>query len=183
MPACLRGRSICRVSSTFTGAGKTRTLVIDDFQDGSDGWVTSSPATDPVPPVPSLLKSVVGPEGVRAITVTRPIAITTHKVGDPKWRGPRGASLEFRVHSRSPRTLRVVMHEKEFAIGWTQYTVVIPLEPGEGWRTITLAPEVFTTEQGKPLGGWDQVQQLELKTSGGAGEEPLYGSLRWKVHR
>ncbi len=32
------------------------TDVIDDFAGGIDGWVTQSPATDPVPPIPSLLQ-------------------------------------------------------------------------------------------------------------------------------
>ena len=45
-------------------ATDTPTTVIDDFSDGIDGWVTRSPATDPIPPVPSLLRAVNGPGGV-----------------------------------------------------------------------------------------------------------------------
>ena len=57
--------------------------VIDDFSDGLDGWVTRSPATDPIPPIPSLLRALNGPGGVPGITVTQAIPILTHKVGDP----------------------------------------------------------------------------------------------------
>ena len=154
-------------------------LLIDDFATGTDGWVTSSPATDPIPPVPNLLTSAVGPEGKSGITVTRSIALTTHKLGDPKWRGPKDAKLQFQVHVRSPKKLRVVMHEKEFAIGWTQYAAEIALEPGEGWRTITFSADAFTTDKGDHLKGWGAVRQLELKTTGGAGDEPIYGAFRW----
>lgn len=153
--------------------------LIDDFATSTEGWVTSSPATDPIPPVPNLLSAAVGPGGKPGITVTRPIALTTHKVGDPKWRGPEGAKLRFEVFVRAPRTLRVVMHEKEFAVGWTQYAAEVALEPGEGWKTVTLASDAFSAEKGERLKDWDEVRQLELKTSGGAGEEPIYGAFRW----
>jgi dienelactone hydrolase len=158
-------------------------LLIDDFATGINGWVTSSPATDPIPPVPNLLTSAVGPDGKLGISVSRPIALLTHKLGDPKWRGPEDAKLQFQVHVRAPRKMRVVMHEKEFAIGWTQYAAEVALEPGEGWRTITLPADAFSTDKGVHLKGWGDVQQLELKTAGGAGDEPLYAAFRWMPAR
>jgi hypothetical protein len=97
----------------------------------------------------------------------------------PKWRGPEDAKLQFQVHVRSPKTLRIVMHEKEFAIGWTQYAAEVTLEPGEDWRTITRPADAFSTDKGVRLKGWSNVQQLELKTAGGAGDEPIYGAFRW----
>jgi hypothetical protein len=178
---CLSTNLVSVVPSELGDARATDrpSLLIDDFATGTDGWVTSSPATDPIPPVPNLLASAVGPGGKLGITVTRPIALTTHKVGDPKWRGPEGVKLQFEVYVRAPRTLRVVMHEREFAIGWTQYAAEVALEPGEGWRTITLPADAFSTEKGERLKGWGDVRQLELKATGGAGEEPIYGAFRW----
>jgi dienelactone hydrolase len=178
---CLSTNLVSVVPSGLGPARATdqRTLVIDDFATGSNGWVTSSPATDPIPPVPNLLALCVGPAGKTGVTVSKPIALQTHKLGDPKWRGPKEAQLELEVHVRAPRTLRVVMHEHEFATGWTQYAAEVALEPGKGWKTITLPAEAFSTDKGEHLKGWDSVQQLELKTQGGAGEEPIYGAFRW----
>jgi dienelactone hydrolase len=156
-----------------------RSLLIDDFATGTDGWVTSSPATDPIPPVPAMLASAVGPAGKPGITVSRPIAILTHKLGDPKWRGPENAELQFQAHVRARKTLQIVMHENEFAIGWTQYAAEVALEPAEGWTTLTLAADAFSTEKGEHMKGWSNVQQLELKTRGGDGDEPIYGGFRW----
>ena len=75
------------------------------------------------------------PDGLPGVTVTQAIPILTHKVGDPKWRGPEGTSLQIRVHVRAARTVRVVMHEKEFAPGWTQYTKELRMIPEGGWQT------------------------------------------------
>ncbi len=178
---CLSTNLVSVVPSTLGHARATDqpSLLIDDFATGTDGWVTSSPATDPISPVPSFLTSALGPEGRPGITVLRPIAITTHKLGDPKWRGPEHAEFQFQVHVRGPRTLQVVMHEKEFAIGWTQYAFKVTLEPEKGWRTITLAANAFLTDKGEQLKGWVDVQQLELKTAGTGGDEPIYGEFRW----
>ena len=74
-------------------ATDTPTMLIDEFSHGIDGWVTRSPATDPILPVPSLLRIGNGPDGLPGVTVTQAIPILTHKVGDPKWRGPEGTSL------------------------------------------------------------------------------------------
>jgi dienelactone hydrolase len=155
------------------------TAVIDDFSGGIDGWVTRSPATDPVPPVPSLLRAAPGPGGEPGLTVSQAIPIQTHRVGDPRWRGPAGASLRMRVYVKAARTVRVVLHEREFAPGWAQYARELPLEPGDGWQTVELRAGDFTTEGGERLTGWDAVQMLELDSKGGPGEEPIFGELRW----
>jgi hypothetical protein len=160
-----------------------RSLLIDDFATGTDGWVTSSPATDPIPPIPCLLASAAGPGGKPGITVSRPIALLTHKLGDAKWRGPKNAKLQFQVHARARKTLRVVMHENEFATGWTQYAAEVALEPAKDWTTLTLPADAFSTEKGEHMKGWSNVQQLELKTRGGDGAEPIYGAFRWVPSR
>jgi dienelactone hydrolase len=179
---CLSTNLVSVVPSDLGDARATDrpSLLIDDFARGTDGWVTSSPATDPIPPVPNLMTSAVGPEGKPGLGVARPIALLTHKLGDPKWRGPKEDSkLQFRVHVRAPKMLRIVMHEKEFAIGWTQYVAEVVLEPAEGWRTITLPAGAFSTDKGVHLKGWGDVKQLELKTASGPGDEPIYGAFRW----
>src|SRR5262249_5141050 len=127
------------------------TAVIDDFAGGIDGWGTRSPATDPVPPGPSLFRAANGPGGLPGGTGTQAIRILTHKIGDPRWRGPEGASLQFRVFVRAARTVRVVMHEREFAPGWAQYAHELQLTPGDGWQTVKLTAADFTTAKGEKL--------------------------------
>ncbi len=160
-------------------ATENSTERIDDFSEGFDVWVTRSPATDPVPPVPSFLRLTEGPGGLPGITVTRAIPILTHKIGDPRWRGPEGASLRFRVFVRAPRTLRVVLHENEFAPGWTQYAREWQGIPQDGWQSVHLKASDFMTEKGERLKGWKNIDMLELDSKGGPGEEPIFGEFRW----
>lgn len=160
-------------------ATETPTEWIDDFSKGPDGWVTRSPATDPVPPVPSLLRGTEGPGGLPGMTVTRAIPILTHKIGDPKWRGPEGATLRFRVFVRAPRAIRVVLHENEFASGWTQYAREFHWMPQDGWQAVNLKPSDFTTDTGQRLQRWSTLDMLELDSKGGPGEEPIFGEFRW----
>ena len=55
------------------------------------------------------------------ITVTSPIALFTHRIGDPKWRGPDGAMLEFKIFASAPRKIKVALYEKEFSIGQRRF--------------------------------------------------------------
>ena len=113
------------------------------------------------------------------ITTTTAIPIMTHKVGDPKWRGPDGASLQFEVFVRAPRVLTVVMHEDEFGTRWTQYRKELRLTPAETWQTVTLSADEFRTEKGEPLKNWRAVDMLELESQGGPGPEPVFRAFRW----
>jgi dienelactone hydrolase len=160
-------------------ATEVLTSLVGDFSTGTDGWITSSPATDPVPPVRSLLRAASGPGGAPGIVVTQAIPILTHKIGDPRWRGPKGASLQMRIDVKAARSVRVVMHEMEFAPGWRQYAKELRLEPAKDWQTVTLAPREFATDKDERLAGWDQVKMLELDSKGGPGEEPIFGEIRW----
>ena len=160
-------------------ATDTRSTVIDDSSEGLNGWVTRSPATDPIPPVPSLLRTGTGADGKTGFTTTTAIPIMTHKVGDPKWRGPNGSSLQFEVYVRAPRVLKVVMHEDEFGARWTQYHKELQLTPAEAWQTLTLSADEFLTDKGERLKSWRAVDMLELESQGGPGAEPVFRMFRW----
>ena len=125
------------------------------------------------------MRVVNGPNGLPGITVTQPIAILTHKVGDPRWRGPKGTSLKVRMHLSAARTVRLVLHEKEFTLGWTQYARDLRLTPADGWQTVALTAGDFTTDKGEKLTGWSEVKMLELNSKGGPGAEPIFGEFRW----
>jgi hypothetical protein len=160
-------------------ATDTQSAVIDDSSEVLDGWVTRSPATDPIPPVPSLLRTSMGPEGKTGFTATPAIPIMTHKLGDPKWRGPDGSALQFQVYVRAPRVLRVIMHKDEFAAGWTQYVNELHLSAAEGWQKFTLPADEFVAAKGVRLTNWRTVNMLELESQGGAGAEPVFRMFRW----
>jgi dienelactone hydrolase len=162
-------------------ATDTRSTVIDNSSAGLDGWVTRSPATDPIPPVPSLLKLGTGPDGKRGITTTTAIPIMTHKIGDPKWRGTNGSAFQFEVAATTARVVRVIMHEHEFAAGWRQYVKTLSLSPAAGWQTFTLVAGDFVTEGGAKLQNWDDVNMLEFDSQGGAGAEPVFRMVRWAL--
>jgi len=160
-------------------ATDAHSLLIDDFAQGIGDWVTRSPATDPIPPVPSLLRAAKGPDGQPGITVTRAIPILTHKVGDPKWRGPDGAALQLQVFVRTARELKIVLHEEDFTRHWKQFTARVTLQPGQAWQTLTLGAEDFQTDKGEKPANWRKVNLLEINSAGGPGEEPVYGLMRW----
>lgn len=160
-------------------ATDTRSPDIDNGSDGLDGWVTQSPATDPIPPVPSLLRTATGPEKKSGLTTTTAIPIITHKVGDPKWTGPDRSSLRFEVYVRAPRVLTVVMHEDEFSTRWTQYRKEVRLTPTESWQPLTLSANDFHNDKDQPLKNWRAVDMLELRSQGGPGPEPVFRAFRW----
>ncbi len=148
-------------------ATDTRSPEIDDGTEGLGGWITQSPATDPITPVPSLLRSATGPDGKSGITTMTAIPIMTHKVGDPKWRGPDGSSLQFEVYVRSARSLTVVMHEDEFGTRWRQYRKELRMTPAEGWQTLSFTADEFLNDKGDPLKNWRSIDMLELRSQGG----------------
>jgi dienelactone hydrolase len=160
-------------------ATDTSTLLIDDFKHGAVDWYTRSPATDPDYVEVPTFKVADGPDGKSGITSVQFAPLHTHKVGDPKWRGPDGARLQFQVFVRASRKLEVNLFEKEFARGSKTYIAVVPLKPTEGWQTITLAAEDFKTGRGEALANWRQLQMLEFDAGRDAGPGPIFTDIRW----
>ena len=178
---CLSSNLVTVIPAELGDARATDTqssVIVESSQDFG-GWVTRSPATDPIPPVPSLLTMSIGADGKTGFTTKTAIPIMTHRVGDPKWRGPDGSSLRFEVYVRAPRALKVVMHEDEFGTRWTQYRKELHLTPTGGWQTLTLRADEFLTDKGERLKSWRAVDMLELDSQGGAGAEPVFRMFRW----
>ncbi|MCE9526943.1 MAG: acetylxylan esterase [Planctomycetales bacterium] len=153
--------------------------LIDDFSSGPGDWVTSSPATDPVPPMPNLVRIAEGPDKKSGITTAVPISLTTHKIGDPKWRGPTGSSLEFMVYAAAAKELEVIVHEKEFYLGHRPFKATRSLKPSETWQRLTFKASDFKDAKGEPLSEWSPIRMLELRTKPSAGAEPVYTEFRW----
>lgn len=153
--------------------------LIDDSSTGPGDWVTSSPATDPVPPMPSLVRLTDGPDKKRGITTAVPISLTTHKIGDPKWRGPAGASLQFLVYAPAAKELEVIVHEKEFYLGDRPFKVTRSLKAADSWQRLSLPAGEFKDSKGEPPLDWNTIRMLELRTLPSTGAEPVYAEFRW----
>lgn len=147
-------------------------LLIDDLTVSIDGWASSSPGTDPLPPIRKIIQQTNG------MTTSLSLALFTHKIGDPKWKGPDGAKLRFTASSPTARPIHVVVHEKEFAIGHRPFTNIVNLGAQTNWQTFTLETSSFIGHGG-PLKSWADVNMLELVSPDKTNPQPTYGRFEW----
>ncbi|MEP2776636.1 MAG: dienelactone hydrolase family protein [Luteolibacter sp.] len=112
--------------------------------------------------------------------------ITTHKVYDPRWKAPTGATLSMEILSQQPNKM---------AIGLDGYFAEIELEGGADWQRIALMPADFENEKGEKLQAWEGIHELQLadekvlrgkssdlkKSFGGKwqGAAPQFRDLKW----
>ncbi len=155
------------------------TLSIDDFSGGVGDWVTSSTGTDPIPPVFEAVKSATGPGWKAAVTTDRTIELFTHKIGDPKWRGPDGTVLKFRVYSKAARELTVAVYRNWVETGNQKFSHTLSLKPSDEWQEVELRVADFRTEKGLSLSAWSEAQVLSLHSPGPGNVVPLYADFRW----
>jgi hypothetical protein len=114
-------------------------------------------------------------------------ARTTHKVYDPKWAAPEGATLALDVRCAQANTL---------AVGLDGYATAVSLEGGPGWQHVTLAAAEFHNGDDDALSDWAGLKELRLGPSetlrpseegadpvilGGdwQGAAPEFRNLRW----
>ena len=180
---CLGSTLLTAVPDKLGGARATdrTSLMIDDFRDGVADWVTHSPATDPIPPMPSLIRAVTGPDKKAAVTVAQPVALLTHKIGDPKWSGPPGAALCFDIFTSISCRLTVSVHEKEFTVGQRHFDATAPLTAAPGWQSIALTPRDFHLT-GDPAAApdWQLVRLLEITSLPASETMPFYTNFHWR---
>jgi hypothetical protein len=125
------------------------------------------------------VKAATGPGGKPAVTTDRVIELFTHKIGDPKWRGPDGAVLKFQVYTKVERPLTVVLYRKWLEPGNTKFTHEVALKPSDDWQEITLKLSDFRSEKGESPEAWRDVQVLSLNSPGPGGSVPLFTDFRW----
>lgn len=107
--------------------------------------------------------------------------ISTHKVYDPVWKAPAGATLSLGILSPQSNKMVIGFDDKYFAH--------IELNGGVEWQQISLSPADFESETGEKLGSWDGILRLQLKdkhtgkekTFGGdwQGAPPQFRDLKW----
>jgi hypothetical protein len=127
-------------------------------------------------------------------------SLHTRKPKDPKWRGPDGAKLTFRIAARTEDALVVKLTLNDWgAFGpgpKTEYAAHVALKPVDGWADVEVAPADFAPLNGvkTPLKDWSTLTELtitpvvpaELKAKGAStgqawskGTEPRIKELRW----
>jgi hypothetical protein len=168
------GTPLVRVTPAALGAAKATdqpSLVLAEAGDDFAGWATSSPATDPLPPVPVPMLVITGPGGERALAATVRVPLQTRRPGDPKWRGPDGAALRLLVTARADCELAVRVVENDMAQGMATYEHKLKLNRSNSLQAVTLAMREFSPLRGEPLVSWRTIQLLEIETLTGRGGE------------
>ncbi len=178
---CLSSSFVTKIPAKLGHAKATdsTSLLIDDFADGTGGWITTSPTPDPLPPIPCLITNVTGPGGRNGITTLRQVPLWTHKVGDPKWRGPDGAKLQFQIYSTTVRDLKLAVYENEMASDAKKFSAIQKLTKAAGWQTVVFELKDFKTDDDEILTAWKKVKLLEIVTSDSSNPQPIYAAFQW----
>jgi hypothetical protein len=117
----------------------------------------------------------------------------THKVNDPAFVGPHGASLAFGIETTVAGNRLAVVMETDGWRGYTgrktkRYTALVDLP--QGWNEIQLAASQFVTPAGEVLSNFDYVTGLiftpgdkelpETVETVWQGDIPTFRNLRWE---
>ena len=99
---------------------------------------------------------------------------STHRVNDPQWKAPAGASLGLGVLVTAPLNL-------EIALGAHQAVKAIPA--GAEWQEIVLKPEDFKNKKGEALKDFSAVEILTIGEGKGkpSPSAPKFRNLRWII--
>ncbi|MCM2374906.1 alpha/beta hydrolase family protein [Aporhodopirellula aestuarii] len=156
-----------------------------DGSDGLDGWVCSSPGTDPIPALARTpLKVATGPNGLSGFTTYERGSPFTYAPGDPEFRAPRGASLSFDIKTTTGESFAVKLHKNYRVLDSGTWSSTVNVDPNEGWQTVTLDGDSFIDEKtGTPLGdSINETNVLELALEKGTvwqDKEILFSNFRW----
>jgi dienelactone hydrolase len=117
----------------------------------------------------------------------------THKVNDPAFVGPRGASLALEIETTAPKNTLAVIMEVDKWRGYTgrkprRFAALVEL-PDAGWHAVELPVDKFVTPEGEVLKNYDFVTSLILTpgqkerpnevTEVWQGKVPRFKTIRW----
>lgn len=115
---------------------------------------------------------------------------STHKLHNPAWQGPPGATLTLEIQAAQPN---------KFVVVADKYAAEVQLMGGPDWQTVTLKRQDFKNLSGDVLPNWKSVMLLKLcpaeRLTPNRGEEleariigknwrgpdPLFRDLRWRI--
>jgi dienelactone hydrolase len=118
----------------------------------------------------------------------------THKLNDPAFVGPCGASLSLEVETTAPNNTLAVIMDVDRWRGYTKrkprrFTALVEL-PEAGLHPLKLPVDKFVTPEGEVLEGYDFVTSLILTpgqkecpdkvTEVWQGEVPVFKNIRWE---
>lgn len=111
----------------------------------------------------------------------------TRKPVDPRWQGPRGGKLTFRVFTTEPRNTLAIRVEVDAWRGYArrqrrEYKALLLL-PERKENYVELFPAAFTDENGDRLKSWDGVTQLTFQPGGRAAPEKDLGQWKGQIPR
>lgn len=155
-----------------------------DGVEGLAGWTHNSTGTDPIPArAQKRLMTATGPEGKPCFTVDR-VSPMTYAPGDPEFRAPRGASLQFDIKTDKGEDFAAKLHRNYWVADFKTYSCDVHLEADPGWQTVTLTGAQFVNEKTDgPLGeSINEVGVLELavpKRQGWNDPSVMFRNFRW----
>ncbi len=143
------------------------TDTIDDFRRGAIDWFVTELGANVLLRDQNLFKVVPGPAGdaqaiARDETGPADWRMFTRKLGDPKWRGPAGAGIQFDVKSEKSNRLTIVAirNFESMPLPASVFAATVPLAGGS-WEHVALRMEDFKEitkgMPGAPLTSWDGI--------------------------
>jgi hypothetical protein len=144
--------------------------LIEDFEGGLEDWfaIMANPNLDSEEK--PFFRVVDGPDGGKALQAHEKQGphwkFSTRKIGDPKWRGPDGCALQFRIRASQPNTILVIVIENEGRPPKqaTVFLSQIAIRGGDGWQTLKAPLSSFHPLEGdETLASWDSVNLLSIQ--------------------
>jgi hypothetical protein len=151
-------------------ATDTPSPLIEDFESGPEDWfaILANPNLDS--DERPFFRVVDGPDGGKALQAHEKQGsqwkFSTRKVGDPKWRGPAGCALQFRIRASQPNTILVIAIENECCPPKQAKVFLsqIAIRGGDSWLTLKAPLSSFHPLEGDgALASWDSVNLLSIQ--------------------
>jgi dienelactone hydrolase len=156
-------------------------VISSDFEAAIPSDLGQAVATDQpseeLPGGASLWKDAAPAEGVGGIEGFRPLnkhhGTSSSQFGDPKWKAPKGANLEFMFYCTQPQSLTLSTN--------TRHAFDIEITASNDWQSMTLTPGLLTNVHGAKLKDWSEVGTISLKPKPGADiTKVVFANFKWK---
>ena len=156
-------------------------VISSDFEAAIPSDLGQAVATDQpseeLPGGASLWKDAAPAEGVGGIEGFRPLnkhhGTSSSQFGDPKWKAPKGANLEFMFYCTQPQSLTLSTN--------TRHAFDIEITASNDWQSMNLSPGQLTNVHGAKLKDWSEVGTISLKPKPGADiTKVVFAHFKWK---